>query len=74
MQRALNLCLGAFVSIIGLVTRQTVTLGLRPLDMLLLILTALLGTLSFLGLRTSPVQGVMHLTLFVIYAFLLFVP
>ena len=84
MQRALNLCLGAFVStvgltvpvvlLIGLVTQQTVTLGLNPLDMLLLILTVLLSILSFLGLRTSPVQGVMHLTLFVIYAFLLFVP
>lgn len=84
MQRAINLCLGAFVSTvgltvpavltIGLITGKTVTLGLNALDTVLLVITMALSTLTFLGLRTSPVQGLMHLTLFAIYGVLLFVP
>ncbi len=84
MQRAINLCLGAFVStvgltvpvvlVIGLLTRQTVTMGLGLLDTVLLVITVLLTTLTFLGVRTSPLQGLMHLALFAIYALLLFVP
>jgi Ca2+:H+ antiporter len=84
MQRAINLCLGAFVSTVGLtvpavltialVTGKTVILGLNGLDTVLLVLTIALSTLTFLGLRTSPVQGMIHLTLFAIYAVLLFVP
>lgn len=84
MQRAINLCLGAFVSTvgltvpvvlgIGLVTGKTVTLGLGMLDMILLGITVLLSTFTFLGLRTSPVQGMMHLALFAMYALFLFVP
>lgn len=84
MQRAINLCLGAFVSTvgltvpavltIGLVTGKTVTLGLNALDTVLLGITIALSALTFLGLRTSPVQGMMHLTLFAIYGVLLFVP
>lgn len=84
MQRAVNLCLGAFVStvgltvpavlLIGLVTQQTVIMGLGPLDTVLLAITVLLSGLTFLGLRTSPVQGMMHLALFAIYTLLLCVP
>ena len=84
MQRAVNLCLGAFVStvgltvpvvlLIGLATQQTVIMGLSLLDTVLLAITLLLSGLTFLGLRTSPVQGMMHLALFAIYTLLLFVP
>lgn len=84
MQRALNLCLGAFVStvgltvpavlVIGLISGKTVTLGLNALDTVLLVITIALSTLTFLGHRTSAVQGSMHLTLFMIYAVFLFVP
>lgn len=59
---------------IALVTGKTVTLGLNALDTVLLVLTIALSTLTFLGLRTSPVQGMIHLTLFAIYGVLLFVP
>ena len=84
MQRAINLCLGAFVSTvgltvpavlaIGLIMNKTVVLGLNAADMLLLVLTLALTTLTFLGPRTSPMQGMMHLALFVRYAVLQFMP
>lgn len=84
MQRAINLCLGAFVSTvgltvpavlaIGLVTGKTVVLGLNAAETVLLVLTVALTTLTFLGLRTSPVQGMMHLALFAVYAVVLFMP
>ncbi|WP_216361169.1 calcium:proton antiporter [Caulobacter mirabilis] len=84
MQRAINLCLGAFVSTvgltvpavltIGLLTGKTVTLGLGGLDLVLLAITLAISALTFLGHRTSPVQGLVHLALFAIYGLLLFVP
>lgn len=82
MQRAVNLCLGAFVStvgltvpavlVIGLVTGKTVTMGISGVDTVLLVATVWLATLSFKGQRTSVLQGVMHLGLFALYGFLLF--
>lgn len=84
MQRAINLCLGAFVStvgltvpavlVIGLVTGKQVVMGISPLETVLLALTVLLGMLSFNGQRTSVMQGAMHLALFATYGFLLFNP
>lgn len=84
MQRVANLCLGAFVStagltvpavlVIGLIKGKTVVLGLSPLDTFLVGLTLVLTTLSFLGPRSSPIQGAMHLMLFATYCVLLFVP
>ncbi len=84
MQRAINLCLGAFVSTvgltvpavlaIGLIMNKAVVLGLNAADTVLLVLTVALTTLTFLGPRTSPMQGMMHLALFVVYAVLLFMP
>lgn len=82
MQRAVNLCLGAFVStvgltvpavlVIGLVTGKTVTMGISGVETVLLVATVWLATLSFKGQRTSVLQGVMHLGLFALYGFLLF--
>lgn len=84
MQRVVNLCLGAFVStvgltvpallVIGLITGKQVVLGLAWLDVSLLVMTVLLSMLSFLGQRTSPIQGLMHLMLFAVYALVLFLP
>ncbi|ODT08695.1 MAG: calcium:proton antiporter [Mesorhizobium sp. SCN 65-20] len=82
MQRAVNLCLGAFVStvgltvpcvlIIGLLTGKTVVMGISPTETVLLFLTIALSTLTFLGHRTSPVQALMHLMLFGVFGVLLF--
>ena len=84
MQRSVNLCLGAFVStvgltvpavlVIGLVTGKQVVMGISALETVLLGLTVLLTMLSFNGQRTSVVQGTMHLALFALYGFLLFNP
>lgn len=83
-QRAINLCLGAFVSTvgltvpavlaIGLVTGQAVTLGLGDADLVLLAITMALTALTFLGAPATPIQGLMHLMLFMTYAVLLFAP
>jgi len=82
MQRVVNLCLGAFVStvgltvpavlIVGLITGKTVVLGISAAETVLLLLTIALSTLTFLGHRTSPAQGLMHLMLFAVFGVLIF--
>lgn len=81
-QRAINLCLGAFVSTVGLtvpavltvglVAGKTVVLGITPTETVLLALTLVLTLLTYLGQRTSAMQGFMHLTLFGVFSLLLF--
>jgi len=81
-QRAINLCLGAFVStvgltipavlIVGLVTGKTVVLGISPAETILLALTLGLTTLTYLGHRTSAIFGLLHLMLFVVFGLVLF--
>lgn len=84
MQRAINLCLGAFVSTvgltvpavlaIGLVTGKQVVMGISPTEMVLFALTVALSMQTFNGQRTSPLQGWMHLTLFAVFGLPLFSP
>jgi len=81
-QRAINLCLGAFVSTVGLtvpavltvglVTGKTVIFGISPAETILFTLTVALTTLTYLGRRTSAAQGLLHLMLFAIFGLLLF--
>lgn len=83
-QRAVNLCHGAFVStvglsvpsvlIIGLLTRQTVMFGLSPTETILFVITLLLSLMSYLGKRTTPMVGIMHLVLFAVFILLIFSP
>lgn len=83
LQRSINLCLGAFVSTVGLtvpavlvtglVTGKTVVMGVTPSETVLLLLTVGLTTLTFLGQRASALQGTLHLTLFAVFGVLLFV-
>ncbi len=82
MQRTINLCLGAFVStvgltvpavlIVGLVTGKTVVMGLTAPDTVLSVLTIGLSALTFFGQRISLVQGILHLALFAVFVLLLF--
>lgn len=84
MQRAINLCLGAFVStvgltvpavlVIGLITGKQLIMGLSNADVVLFVITAALSMLTFNGQRTSPIQGYMHLTVFAVFGLLLFYP
>lgn len=83
LQRALNLCLGASASTIGLtvpavlgislLTGQQLILGLAPAGMVLLMLTLLLSMLTFSGTRTTLLEGAMHLMVFFVYVTLIFV-
>lgn len=84
LQRAVNLCHGAFVStvgltvpavlIAGLITGKTVLFGMSNTEMALFFITFILSLLSFLGKRTTPVLGVMHLMLFAVFLLLIFNP
>ncbi|HRK84122.1 calcium:proton antiporter [Alcaligenes ammonioxydans] len=84
MQRAINLCLGAFVStvgltvpvvlLIGLISGKQVVMGISNTDMVLFLLTVMLSMLSFGGPRTSPIHGYMHLMVFAVFGLLLFYP
>lgn len=84
MQRAINLCLGAFVStvgltvpavlLIGLWSGKQVVMGISHMDTALFVVTLVLSMLTFNGQRTSPLQGYMHLAVFAVFGVLLFFP
>ncbi|NWJ26079.1 calcium:proton antiporter [Rhizobium sp. RM] len=81
-QRAINLCLGAFVSTVGLtvpavltvglMTGKTVVFGISAVETVLLALTIGLTTLTYLGHRTSATQGMLHILLFFVFGLMLF--
>ncbi len=84
LQRTVNLCLGACLStlgltlpavlIIGLVTGETVILGLDPTGMVLVFLTLLLSMVTFSGPRTTVLEGAVHLLVFFVFVVLVFSP
>ena len=84
LQRAVNLCLGAAASTIGLtvpailavglLTGQTVVLGLDPAGVVLLAVTLALSILTFGGPRTTVLEGAVHLVMFLVYLVLIFSP
>lgn len=84
LQRAVNLCLGAATSTLGLtvpavlgigmLTGQTVELGLSTANVVLLATTLLLSAITFSGLRTTMLEGAVHLTLFFVFLVLVFSP
>lgn len=84
LQRTVNLCLGAAASTvgltvpavlaIGLLTGQTVTLGLNAAEMVLLAITLVLCTQTFSASRTTLLQGAVHLVVFLVYLVLVFNP
>ena len=84
LQRAINLCLGAATSTVGLtvpailavglLTDQTVVLGLKPTEMTLLAVTLVLCAQTFSGTRTTVLEGAVHLVVFFVYLVLIFSP
>jgi len=84
LQRAVNLCLGAAASTlgltvpavlaIGLFTGQEVVLGLSGANMVILAMTLLLSTLTFTGTRTTMLEGAVHLSVFFVFLVLVFSP
>ncbi|MBA2491750.1 MAG: calcium:proton antiporter [Gammaproteobacteria bacterium] len=84
LQRAVNLCLGAALSTIGLtvpavlaiglLTGQPVILGLGSAEMVLLAVTLAVSMLTFSVSRTTVLEGAVHLVLFFFYIVLIFSP
>lgn len=83
-QRVVNLCHGAFVStvglsipavlLVGLIAGKTVLFGMTSTESILFIITLLLSVITFVGKRTTPIMGVMHLVLFAVFILLIFSP
>jgi Ca2+:H+ antiporter len=84
LQKSINLALGSSIATIGLTVpavaiaayeldRQLV-LGLPPQEMVLLALTLLLAMLTLGSGRTNILFGLVHLVVFAIFMFLVFVP
>ncbi len=82
LQRAVNICLGAAVSTIGLtvpavlvvswVTGHTIELGLDYPEIVLLALTLVVSLITFGTRTTNYLQGAVHLTLFAAYIMMIF--
>jgi Ca2+:H+ antiporter len=84
LQRSVNILLGSALAtisltvpavlMIGLVIDRDVQLGLDQVDMILLLLTLTVSTLTFTGGRTNILQGAVHLVLFLAFILLIFNP
>jgi Ca2+:H+ antiporter len=84
LQKSLNLALGSSLATIGLtipavsllaiVLNQPLQLGLGMRDTVLLVLTFGVSLVTFGGGRTNILPGFVHLVLFAIFVFLIFVP
>jgi Ca2+:H+ antiporter len=84
LQRAVNLCLGAVSSTIGLTipavvgigltTGQLVVLGIDNASTVLLATTLVLSVITFCGPRTTVLEGTVHLVIFGVYLVLIFSP
>jgi Ca2+:H+ antiporter len=82
LQRSINLLLGSVLAsisltipavlAIGMLTDRTIVLGLEAVDMVLLVLTLAISTLTYASGRTNILQGAVHLLLFCAYVVLMF--
>jgi Ca2+:H+ antiporter len=84
LQKSINLALGSSLATIGLtipavavvsmVLEKPLTLGLDSQEMVLLVLTFVVSMLTFGTGRTNIVFGLVHLVVFALFVFLVFVP
>src|SRR5476651_2317697 len=84
LQKSINLALGSSLATIGLtipavavvaeVLGKQLVLGLDPQEMALLVLTFILSMLTFVTGRTNILFGLVHLVVFAVFIFLVFVP
>jgi Ca2+:H+ antiporter len=84
LQKSLNLALGSSlatigltipaVSILALILKAPLELGVDMHDTVLLVLTFAVSMVTFGGGRTNILPGFVHLALFAIFVFLVFVP
>jgi Ca2+:H+ antiporter len=84
LQKSINLALGSSLATIGLTVPavavaayaldKQLVLGLKIQDMVLLVLTFFLSMLTFGTGRTNILFGLVHLVVFAVFVFLVFVP
>ncbi|MDB5639934.1 MAG: Calciumproton antiporter [Bradyrhizobium sp.] len=84
LQKSINLALGSSLATIGLTIPavavaayaldKQLVLGLNAQDMVLLVLTFILSMLTFGTGRTNILFGLVHLVVFAVFLFLVFVP
>ena len=84
LQKSLNLALGSSlasigltipaVSMLALLLHVPLELGLDLHDTVLLVLTFAVSLVTFAGGRTNILPGFVHLVLFVVFVFFVFVP
>jgi Ca2+:H+ antiporter len=84
LQKSINLALGSSLATIGLtipavavaafVLDRQLVLGLNPQEMVLLVLTFFLSMLTFGTGRTNILFGLVHLVVFAVFVFMVFVP
>jgi len=84
LQKSINLGLGSSLATIGLtipsvavvslVSHKTLDLGLEAQETVLLVLTFIVSMLTFGTGRTNVLFGLVHLVVFVLFVFLVFVP
>jgi Ca2+:H+ antiporter len=84
LQKSINLALGSSLATIGLTIpavavaawalNKQLVLGLDPQEMVLLVLTFLLSMLTFGTGRTNILFGLVHLVVFAVFIFLVFLP
>jgi Ca2+:H+ antiporter len=82
LQRAMNLFFGSVLATIALtvpavllisnVIEQPIRLGLEPAEMVLLVTTIIMTSVSFSSGRTNSLNGAAHLILFIAYIILMF--
>lgn len=83
LQRALNICLGSALATIGLtipsvlvigkIIGQDVTLGLEPIEIVLITLTLLVLIVNLQKGETNVFKGIIHLLLFASYCVFIFI-
>jgi Ca2+:H+ antiporter len=84
LQKSINLALGSSLATIGLtipavavvayVLDKQLVLGLNAQEMVLLVLTFILSMLTFVTGRTNILFGLVHLVVFAVFVFMVFVP
>ena len=84
LQKSINLALGSSLATIGLTIpavaiaayalRKTLILGLEDREVVILLLTFILSMLTFGTGRTNILFGLLHMVVFAVFVFLVFVP
>ena len=84
LQRSINILFGSVLAtigltipavlMIGLLTKQSVALGLQGGNLPLLLLTLAVSVVTFTSRKTNVLQGCIHLLLFAVFLLLIFAP